>query len=423
MSKNNENKLVPRLRFPEFAKDEEWVFNKLGNVYSFITTNSYSRDDLNYKNGEVKNIHYGDIHTKFSTLFDITKENVPFINESIPLDKFKQENYCKERDIIFADASEDLKDVGKSIELVNLNNEKLLSGLHTLHARQIDNEIVLGFGGYLFLNENIRKQIQRESQGAKVLGISAIRLSNINIFYSKNLNEQQKIAACLSSLDDVITAESKKLEVLKEHKKGLLQNLFPQEGETVPKLRFKEFEDSGEWVEKKLGQICKVQAGKFVSASEIKENYSDDLFPCYGGNGLRGYTKSNTHSGKYSLIGRQGALCGNVNLADGTFHATEHAVVVTPEKDVDTVWLYYMLRYLNLNQYATGQAQPGLSVTNLEKVELKIPKSIAEQQKVADTLSSIDNLINAQSQKIETLKLHKKGLLQGLFPDINEHNG
>ena len=93
MSKNNENKLVPRLRFPEFAKDEEWVFNKLGNVYSFITTNSYSRDDLNYKNGEVKNIHYGDIHTKFSTLFDITKENVPFINESIPLDKFKQENY------------------------------------------------------------------------------------------------------------------------------------------------------------------------------------------------------------------------------------------------------------------------------------------------------------------------------------------
>src|SRR3954466_9574709 len=103
---NNKNKLVPILRFPAFVKDGEWKFNRLGNVYSFITTNSFSRDDLNYLNGEVKNIHYGDIHTKFSTLFDITKENVPFINEDISIEKIKQDSYCVEGDIIFADASE-----------------------------------------------------------------------------------------------------------------------------------------------------------------------------------------------------------------------------------------------------------------------------------------------------------------------------
>lgn len=440
MSKNNENKLVPKLRFPEFAKDEEWVFNKLGNVYSFITTNSYSRDDLNYKNGEVKNIHYGDIHTKFSTLFDITKENVPFINESIPLDKFKQENYCKERDIIFADASEDLKDVGKSIELVNLNNEKLLSGLHTLHARQIDNEIVLGFGGYLFLNENIRKQIQRESQGAKVLGISAIRLSNINIFYSKNSKEQQKIAACLSSLDDVITAESKKLEVLKEHKKGLLQNLFPQEGETVPKLRFKEFEDSGEWVERTLGEVSdNVMYGmnsaaimfdgenKYIRITDI-----DDNTRLFSPNPLT--SPDGQLDDKYFvnvgdiLFARTGASVGKSYLhqkENGKIYFAGFLIRFTI-KNANPYFIYLQTlteKYQKwVSKTSLRSGQPGINAEEFKSYPILI-SSLPEQQRIASCLSSLDNLINAQSQKIETLKLHKKGLLQGLFPDINEHNG
>ncbi len=258
-------------------------------------------------------------------------------------------------------------------------------------------------------------------KGAK----NTINITN-ETFLSKSLvlptnnKEQQKIADCLSSLDDLITAETGKLKALKSHKKGLMQQLFPAESETVPKLRFAEFRDSGEWEEKTLKSVSKMQAGKFVSASEIKENRSDDLYPCYGGNGLRGYTNSYTHTGTYSLIGRQGALCGNVTLADGRFHATEHAVVVTPVKDVDTKWLFYMLNYLNLNQYATGQAQPGLSVENLEKVQINIPASEKEQQKIASCLSSLDEHITAQAEKIEALKQHKKGLMQGLFPEVKE---
>lgn len=232
--------------------------------------------------------------------------------------------------------------------------------------------------------------------------------------------EQQKIADCLSSLDDLISAETQKLDGLKVHKKGLMQQLFPAEGETVPKLRFEEFRGSGEWEEKFLKNACRMQAGKFVSATEINENKSDDLFPCFGGNGLRGYTKSFTHSGKFSLIGRQGALCGNVTLVDGKFHATEHAVVVTPKEKVDTIWLFYLLKYLNLNQYATGQAQPGLSVDNLEKVEIKIPGGEEEQQRIGECFSSLDEIITVQTEKIELLKTHKKGLMQGLFPNIND---
>ena len=167
-------------------------------------------------------------------------------------------------------------------------------------------------------------------------------------------------------------------------------------------MRFPGFE--GEWEDKILGEVCKMQAGKFVSASEIYQNPEDELFPCYGGNGLRGYTRSYNQSGVYSLIGRQGALCGNITLVNGKFHATEHAVVVTPSDKIDTTWMYYLLTYLNLNQYATGAAQPGLSVQNLEKVEATIPKSKEEQQKISLFLSLIDQRIQTQNKIIEQLE-------------------
>ena len=186
----------------------------------------------------------------------------------------------------------------------------------------------------------------------------------------------------------------------------------------VPKLRFKEF--SGEWEEKQLKDICSMQAGKFVSASEIYNDVLKGLNPCFGGNGLRGYTRSHTHIGNFPLIGRQGEHCGNVNFATGKFHATEHAVVATPLKQTNVFWLYYSLINLKLNQYATGQAQPGLSVKVLERVTVHIPKDPKEQQKIANTLSTLDNLIEAQEKKIEALKKHKKGLMQQLFPQEGE---
>ena len=229
MRKNKEtnNAIAPKLRFPEFWDAGEWEEKTLGQVYDFKATNSLSRENLNYENGNVKNIHYGDIHTKFKTLFDILREEVPYINLDILIDKIKPESYCIEGDMIFADASEDLNDVGKSIEIINLSNEKLVSGLHTLLARQRERKLTIGFGGYLFKSDWIRKQIQREAQGAKVLSLSVGRISNVKISYPKNIKEQQKIASCLSSLDDLISVQSQKLEALKTHKKGLMQQLFP----------------------------------------------------------------------------------------------------------------------------------------------------------------------------------------------------
>lgn len=249
-------------------------------------------------------------------------------------------------------------------------------------------------------------------------GLSVKNLNEILVKIPKNFREQQKIADCLSSLDDLINEETQLLDSLKTHKAGLLQNLFTVEEEAVPKYRFPEFEGDGDWEENSLSGVCNMKAGTFVSASEIKDVLKDNLYPCYGGNGLRGFTKTYTHNGIFPLIGRQGALCGNITLVKGEFHATEHAVVCVPNGNIDVIWLYYQLVLLDLNQYATGQAQPGLSVKNLNNIPLRIPDNFKEQQKIANSLSSLDNFIQSQAEKIEILKEHKQGLIQQLFPVI-----
>ena len=156
-------------------------------------------------------------------------------------------------------------------------------------------------------------------------------------------SEQQKIAECLTSIDALIAAEADKLEALKRQKQGLMQQLFPVPGDTIPRVRFPQFEGAGDWSEATLGEFCRMKAGKFVSAADIHEKPTGALHPCYGGNGLRGYTSTITHSGKYALIGRQGALCGNINFVTGNFHATEHAIVATPQKGILVEWLFHAL--------------------------------------------------------------------------------
>lgn len=195
--------------------------------------------------------------------------------------------------------------------------------------------------------------------------------------------------------------------------KEIIMTFFPN---LLPKLRFPEFERN--WEVKKLGDICKMQAGKFVSASEILKETNNKLYPCYGANGLRGFTYSYNYDGEYSLIGRQGALCGNITRVYDKFYATEHAVVVTPKDKVHSNWLFYLLNYLNLNQYATGMAQPGLSVQNLLEVESIITDSIEEQKKIASSLSLIDIRISTQKKIIEDLIILKSSTAQNIFNQV-----
>lgn len=171
----------------------------------------------------------------------------------------------------------------------------------------------------------------------------------------------------------------------------------------------------------KLGEVCLLKAGKFVSANDISPEYNKGLYPCFGGNGIRGYVADYTHDGEFPLIGRQGALCGNVNLASGKFHATEHAVVVQPKIEMNVHWLYYALNAMNLGQYATGAAQPGLAVSKLETLSIEIP-NISEQNKIAQTLYKVEQLVNFRKQQLAKLDELVKARFVEMFGDINVNN-
>ena len=227
MTADNPSPFVPKLRLPEFRVDTTWLAMQLADLYSFKRTNTLSRDNLNYEFGTIRNIHYGDIHTKFKPLFRLENEHVPYVNLDVAPDGFDDDAFCEEGDIVLADASEDLDAVGKAIEVVSLNGERVVAGTHTILATRRGSVPVVGFGGQLFQSTAVRTGIKREAQGAKVYGISANRISAIPVPVPPTKAEQKKIADCLGSLDDLIAAEGRKLEALRQHKQGLMQQALP----------------------------------------------------------------------------------------------------------------------------------------------------------------------------------------------------
>ena len=165
-----------------------------------------------------------------------------------------------------------------------------------------------------------------------------------------------------------------------------------------------------EWEVKRLGNICShFKSGESITSKDISEN---GKYPVYGGNGLRGYSAKYTHDGSYILIGRQGALCGNINYVEGKSYISEHAIAVQTTEDLS--WLRYKLDFWNLNRYSESSAQPGLSVAKLIRYKLSVPP-LAEQQKIAEVLGTWDKAIEKQTQLIKKLELRKKGLMQHLL--------
>jgi type I restriction enzyme, S subunit len=194
-----------------------WEEKKFGEVYEFLRTNSLSRDMLQ-DFGEIKNIHYGDIHMRLSTNFDSAKESISYLSSKIDSD------YCQPGDLIIADASEDRIDIGKSIEVIKTNGDKIVAGLHTFLARP-KIRISGGFSGYFMQSKQMRKQLWRIATGASVLGISKTELAKQSTTLPCE-EEQRQIADFLSSIDKIIQLEERKLEQAKKFKKSLLQQMF-----------------------------------------------------------------------------------------------------------------------------------------------------------------------------------------------------
>lgn len=220
------------------------------------------------------------------------------------------------------------------------------------------------------------------------------------------LPEQTAIAEILSTQDRVIELKEQLLAEKKRQKKYLMQQLL------TGKMRLKGFK--GEWKRCRIEDFCLMKSGNTITSASINDN---DDYPCYGGNGLRGYTKKYTHSGRYVLIGRQGALCGNVQLVDGTFYASEHAIVVTPKDNCFIDFVYYLFDYMNLNKHSESSAQPGLSVEKILRLYSILPP-LPEQTAIAEILSTADREIELLGQSIEAEKRKKKSLMQLLLTGI-----
>ena len=202
---------VPKLRFKEFT--DEWIKIDLSTCFEYFSTNSLSREQLS-DHGIIKNIHYGDIHKKYGNVVDVENDVATYIKDTDQINKYE---FCCENDIIFADASEDYDGIGKAIELINVN-EKLVSGLHTIHARDKKQFFSPLFKGYYFNTPIIHNQIRILANGFKVFGISKDNINNLKVMLPSK-QEQDKIAKLLSLLDKKIELQTKKIEALKLFKK------------------------------------------------------------------------------------------------------------------------------------------------------------------------------------------------------------
>lgn len=239
--------------------------------------------------------------------------------------------------------------------------------------------------------ESIQEQIYLCGRGVAQKNIDMEMFNNIKIPLPPLEIQEQIVKEC----EVVDNAVQKAEDTIVKSKENIIAVMSSQQGN----------------ISKQLGEVCDMKAGKFVSASDISDMQTDGMYPCYGGNGLRGYTKTFTHDGIYPLIGRQGALCGNVFLAKGQFHATEHAVAVTPLVEMDITWLYHQLVMMNLNQYAKGTAQPGLSVQNLKTVSLFLPPLDVQKQIVAE-IEILEAKIEEAKSVIETAQSKKEAILK-----------
>jgi type I restriction enzyme S subunit len=250
----------------------------------------------------------------------------------------------------------------------------------------------------------------------------------------KSVSEQQRIAECLSSVDEVIVAQAQKVDAIRAHKKGLMQQLLPQEGETQPRLRFPEFQGKKEWAEKKLGAVCDIQRGRFSHRPRNDPKFFGGRYPFIqtgdvvksAGGPVVASQSLNEAGLAVSKLFRPtivlitiAANIGDTGLLQTEACFTDSVVGLIPTKDVIPVFLELSMRSQkeHLNKVATTGAQKNINNELLREVILRLP-SVPEQQRIADCVSSLDALITVGTQKLEALKRYKRGLMQQLLPSF-----
>lgn len=418
---SKKTKLIPELRFPEFVDEEEWEEKELNSLGELINGLTYSPNDVRGK---------GLLVLRSSNILNglIALNDCVYVRTDI-----KGANFSEPNDILICVRNGSKSLIGKNA-IIPKGIPFATHGAFMTVFRAEKPEFVF----QLFQTERYERQVKADL-GATINSINSKNFLKYKFIVPKNPEEQQKIASCLSSLDEVIAAESQKLDLLKDHKKGLMQKLFPQEGEKVPKYRFKEFENDGNWVEKKLKNVSiKIQDGThfspktfdkgdylYITSKNVKNGYLDISNAQFISkeNHEVIYKRCDVKEGDVLLTkdGTIGQSC--VNNLTIPFSLLSSVAFIRLKPNYSNYFLYHLfvsqIGQSEINSQIAGQALRRITLSKINNFSFLFP-SFKEQQKIASCLSSLDALITAQTEKIEQLKLHKKGLMQGLFPKIND---
>lgn len=429
MEKENEIKtVIPVLRFPEFIKTKGWEIILIGNIgetYGGLT--GKNKTDFGY----------GEKYVTYKQVYNNSSVNIAHC-DFVCINSSEKQNLVKFGDILFTQSSETPEEVGISSVMLDKTNETIYLNSFCFGLRPFDlKRISPYFSKYLFRSQVFRSKIIPLAQGITRFNISPTKFKTIkipiptSIYNDQENTEQQKIADCLSSLDDLIEATTKKVEALKEHKKGLMQRLFPAKGKNVPDLRFPEFQGMKGWEKKQIKDFGEVITGNtpskkeekywngdfvWVTAQDFKGKYINDSIlklTKFGKDKARVIPKDSVLVTCIASIGLNA-----INKVECSTNQQINAICCNQEYNYE--YVYYLVTYNteNLKQLAGQTAVPIITKKSFEEFEVYTIENYDEQQKIADCLSSLDELIETTSRKVEILKEHKKGLMQQLFPKI-----
>ena len=403
-------KTLPKLRFPEFKNDGEWKVVKLGEIAKRITLKNKDKKSLPVLTNSASG--------------GIVKQEDYFDREIVSNDNLINYYIVSDDDFVYNPRISTIAPVGPISR--NKIGKGVMSPLYTVF-RFVEGNV--DFFEHYFKTNNWHQYLKDKANfGARFdrMNITTEDFISLPIPFP-SLPEQQKIASLLTSLDEQISANTKKMEALKAHKKSLMQQLFPANGEKTPKLRFPEFKNAGEWDVVELGKISDVYSGgtpnvgipdyyngsiPFIRSGEIKESHTK-LF--ISQNGLVNSSAKMVAKGDI-LYALYGATSGEVAISQIDGAINQAILAIIPHNSIDKYLICQILAHKKseiTNRYLQG-GQGNLSAQIIKSVTVSIPK-YKEQQKIASFLSSIDDMIQAQDNKIQKLKTYKNGLMQQLF--------
>lgn len=411
MNKKDNVAMVPKYRFPEFKSTSVWKGNFIYELADYENGKAHENDIL--ENGKY------------------TVVNSKFISTSGTVQKYtnKPNLIANKGDVLMV-----LSDVpnGKALAKCYLVEQ---DGTYTVNQRicRITPKTINGHLLFYLMNKN--KYFLSFDDKVNQTNLSKNEVLSCLLYIPKESKEQQKIADCLSSIDELISAEEKKLSLLQNYKKGWMQKLFPAEGKTIPEWRFPEFKDSGEWETIKLRELADYRRGSFPQPYGLPKWYDElsgmpfiQVFDVDENMCLKATTKNKISelASQQSVFIEKGTLIVTLQGSIGRVAITQYDAYIDRTlllfekfyRDVDKVFLAHTIQQLFeiKKQSAPGGIIKTITKQVLSEFTVQLPEK-PEQQKIANFLSGIDDLISKQTGKIEALKQHKQALMQGLFPD------